>query len=144
MQDDIDRPKVIEALLGTRLRGNEFARSPLVCCGAQVSCNAAGLQAPGFMTCEIETVLHEVQIGGSRNTLAIDADGQVRRRQSLALRVCWLSYQTIKFQLHLSMCCSCCRGVGMRVGRWATATGVHARGFSWAQQNITVYMTFTG
>ena len=54
MQDDIDRPKVIEALLGTRLRGNEFARSPLVCCGAQVSCNAAGLQAPGFTTCEIE------------------------------------------------------------------------------------------
>jgi hypothetical protein len=42
---DLLSPKVIESLLGTRLRGRDFTASPLV--------------------------------GGSRNTLAIDADGQV-------------------------------------------------------------------
>ena len=29
-QNNLDRPKVIEAFLGTRLRGCDFARSPLV------------------------------------------------------------------------------------------------------------------
>jgi hypothetical protein len=42
---DLLSPKVIESVLGTRLRGRDFTASPLV--------------------------------GGSRNTLAIDADGQV-------------------------------------------------------------------
>lgn len=44
-EDNLLSPKVIESLLGTRLRGRDFISCPLV--------------------------------GGSRNTLAIDADGQV-------------------------------------------------------------------
>jgi hypothetical protein len=44
-EENLMSPKVIESLLGTRLRGRDFTTSPLV--------------------------------GGSRNTLAIDADGQV-------------------------------------------------------------------
>ena len=69
-------PKVVEALLGTRFMGRNFTKNPLVsllmaqCCNFQqriADAQKTSLFYPGSA----------LQVAGSRNTLAVDADGQI-------------------------------------------------------------------
>ena len=64
-------PKVVEALLGTRFRGRQFGRGPLVC-SASPHMRIDVLFA--FRLPEGSVIL---QIAGSRLTLAIDGEGKV-------------------------------------------------------------------
>ena len=65
---------MVEALLGTRLRGREFNRAPLV------SVWIVGMETTYFFESYTHTQTpspHLLQVAGSRNTVAIDADGRL-------------------------------------------------------------------
>lgn len=100
-EQDTPTPKVVEALLGTRLRGRQFTRAPLVShspdtlphsCYKHFQQHTSSKAKHGtswrqlqyeFLLAALTTntapkgLVQCMQVTGSRNTLAIEADGQV-------------------------------------------------------------------